>query len=553
MQRDVMNYDLLIVGAGPSGLAAAIRLKQLSNESGKELSVCVLEKSGVVGAHILSGAVIDPIALNELIPDWKAKGAPLNTPVQKDEFLILSETNSWTLPHKLMPPLMSNHGNYIVSLGDVCLWMGQQAEELGVEIYAGFAAQEMLYDEQNKVIGIITGDMGRDSDGEPTAQFTPGIEIRAPYTLIAEGARGSLTRELEEHYDLRKNASPQKFGLGLKEVWRISADQHQKGLVQHSLGWPLNNDTGGGSFIYHYGEQLVSIGFVVHLDYANPHLSPYEEFQRFKTHPKIKALLKDGKRLGFGARAISEGGLQSWPEMIFPGGAIIGCSAGMVNLPRIKGSHNAMKSGMLAAEAIFKELNKKAEGLDSLCLLESYPTELKNSWVWKDLNAVRNVKPLISRFGSCGGTILGGFEMWLATFGLNSPWTLQHKQADHTCTKPASEMPKIDYPKPDGVYSFDRLNSISLSNIAHDANQPCHLHLKNKEIPISVNLAKYDAPEQRYCPAGVYEIIKNDAGPYMQINAQNCIHCKTCDIKDPSQNIVWVSPEGGSGPSYPGM
>ena len=361
MQRDVMNYDVLIIGAGPSGLAAAIRLKQLANKSGKELSVCVLEKGAEVGAHILSGAVIDPIALSELIPDWKEKGAPLHTLVQEDEFLILSEAKSWSIPHCLMPPLMSNQGNYIASLGDVCRWLGEQAESLGVEIYAGFAAQEMLYDNQNKVVGIITGDMGRDASCQPSAQFTAGIEIRAAYTLIAEGTRGSLTRQLESHFDLRKNASPQKYGLGFKEVWRIPAEQHRKGLVQHSLGWPLSKDTGGGSFIYHYGEQLVSIGFVVHLDYANPHLSPYDEFQRFKTHPTMQALLKRGKRLSYGARAISEGGLQSWPQLIFPGGALIGCSAGMVNVPRIKGSHNAMKSGMLAAEAVFEALSHQAD------------------------------------------------------------------------------------------------------------------------------------------------------------------------------------------------
>lgn len=552
MQRDVMNYDVLIVGAGPSGLAAAIKLKQLANEAGKELNVCVLEKGAEVGAHILSGAVIDPIALNELIPDWREKGAPLNTPVNQDQFLILTETKSWSIPHWLMPPLMSNQGNFIASLGDVCRWLGEQAESLGVEIYAGFAAQEILYDERNQVVGIITGDMGRDSSGKPTSQFTPGIEIRAQYTLIAEGARGSLTRELEQRFDLRKNASPQKYGLGFKEVWRVTAEQHRAGLVQHSLGWPLNHDTGGGSFTYHYGEQLVSVGFVVHLDYANPHLSPYDEFQQFKTHPAMKKLLQGGQRLSYGARAISEGGIQSLPDLIFPGGALIGCSAGMVNVPRIKGSHNAMKSGMLAAESVFTALNNTTAGAQSR-LLSDYPKALQNSWLWQDLDAVRNVKPLLSKFGSWGGTLLGGLEMWLAAISLRLPWTLKHQQADHDCTRPAAEMPVITYPKPDGTYSFDKLNSISLSNIAHDANQPCHLHLLDKTTPININLAKYDAPEQRYCPAGVYEIVKNQESTYLQINAQNCIHCKTCDIKDPTQNIVWLPPEGGSGPTYAGM
>ena len=551
MQRDVMNYDVLIIGAGPAGLSAAIRLKQLAIKTGQEISVCVLEKGAQVGAHILSGAVIDPIALNELIPNWQDKSAPINTQVQNDEFLILSQAKSWIIPHWLMPPLMGNKGNYIVSLGDVCRWLGEQAENLGVEIYAGFAAQEILYDKNNQVLGIVTGDMGRDANGEPTAQFTLGIEIRAPYTLIAEGARGSLTRELENHFDLRNNSSPQKYGLGFKEVWRVLPEQHRSGLVQHSLGWPLDAKTGGGSFIYHYGEQLVSIGFVVHLDYENPHLSPYEEFQRFKTHPVMKKLLQGGKRLSYGARAISEGGIQSIPELIFPGGALIGCSAGMVNVPRIKGSHNAMKSGMLAAEAAFEAFFNKDTQANRL--LHQYPQALQSSWVWQDLDAVRNVKPLLSQFGNWGGTLLGGIEMWLADFRVRLPWTLKHQQADSDCTKRAADMRSINYPKPDGIYSFDKLNSIHLSNITHDANQPCHLKLLDSTVSININLAQYDAPEQRYCPAGVYEIIHKQDEPYLQINAQNCIHCKTCDIKDPTQNIIWMPPEGGSGPVYNGM
>ena len=552
MQRDVMNYDILIVGAGPAGLSAAIRLKQLALKSGQEISVCVLEKGAAVGAHIFSGAVFDPIALDELIPDWRTLGAPLNTPVSKDEFLLLGQKQAWTIPHWLMPPLMNNQGNYIVSLGEVCVWLAEQAEALGVEIYAGFAAQQPLYDEQQQLVGVITGDMGRDAHGETTAQFVAGIEIRAVYTLIAEGARGSLTRALEDHFKLRLKSSPAKYGLGFKEVWRVPLLQHKPGLVQHSLGWPLTADTGGGSFTYHYGKQLVAVGFVLHLDYANPHLSPFDEFQRFKTHPAMRALLHGGERLSYGARAINEGGLQSWPELVFAGGAFIGCSAGMVNVARIKGSHNAMKSGMLAAEAAFEAFQQSATA-DGTARLDAYDRALRASWVYQDLYAVRNVKPLLSRFGSWAGSLLGGIEMWLAAFKLFMPWTLVHAKADHACTKPAADMPGINYPKPDGEYSFDKLNSISLSNIAHDANQPCHLQLVDNEVPIRINLAQYDSPEQRYCPAGVYEIVKNHGVAALQINAQNCIHCKSCDIKDPTQNIVWVPPEGGSGPTYIGM
>lgn len=544
-----MSYDVLIVGAGPAGLAAALRLKQCAQKTGQEISVCVLEKGAQVGAHILSGAVIDPASLNELIPDWSVLGAPLTTPVSKDEFLVLGERGAWRIPVALLPPLMANHGAYITSLGEFCQWLGGQAEAAGVEIYAGYAAQEILYGEHGEVAGIITGDMGRTANGEEGPQFAPGIEIHARYTLIAEGVRGSLTRDLEQRFQLRKNSSPQKYGLGIKEVWRVAAEKHRPGLVQHSLGWPLASDTGGGSFIYHYGDGLVSIGFVVHLDYANPHLSPFDEFQRFKTHPAIRPLLEGGKRLSYGARAITEGGLQSWPELVFPGGALIGCSAGMVNVPRIKGIHNAMKSGMLAAEAVMSALAAN-RGHD--CLSE-YPTALRNSKVWRDLHTVRNVKPMLSRFGTVIGTLFGGVEMWLAAAGVRLPWTLRHQQADHECTRPASEMPKIDYPNPDGKISFDKLGSVALSNITHDRDQPCHLHLLDKTESVSISIEKFDAPEQRYCPAGVYELVVTDEKRHLQINAQNCIHCKTCDIKDALQNIVWKPPEGGSGPVYSAM
>ena len=552
MQRDVMNYDILIVGAGPAGLSAAIKAKQLSIKNGKELSVCVIEKGAEVGAHIMSGAVIDPIALNELIPDWHEKGAPLHTKVTQDTFSLMSEKNSWDIPHGLMPPLMNNQGNYIISLGELCRWLAVQAENLGVEIYAGFSGQQPLFNEQQQLIGIITGDMGRDATGKETSQFAAGIEIHAKYTLIAEGTRGSLTKVIEDKLNCRKQSQPQKYGLGFKEIWRIPASQHQPGLVQHSMGWPLNADTGGGSFTYHYGEQLLSVGFVVHLDYKNPHLSLFDEFQRFKTHPKMQALLKGGERISYGARAISEGGMQSWPELVFAGGAFIGCSAGMVNVPRIKGIHNAMKSGMLAAEAVFDAFFDTVNAHDDK-LLNAYPIAIKASWLWSDLNAVRNVKPLLSRFGSWVGLLIGGAEMWLASFNIYLPWTLTHQLADHETLRKANKISKIEYQKPDGIYSFDISSSVNLSNISHEANQPCHLQLKDPAIPVAINLKEYDAPEQRYCPAGVYEIVSDNLGAKLQINAQNCIHCKTCDIKDPTQNINWVPPEGGSGPIYSSM
>jgi len=551
-QRDIMNYDVMIVGAGPAGLSAAIKAKQLSIKNGQELNVCVIDKGAEVGAHILSGAVFDPIALNELIPNWFEKGAPLHTKVTQDVFSLMSKKKSWNIPDWLMPPLMNNHGNYIISLGELCRWLGEQAESLGVEIYSGFSGQQPLFNEKQQLIGIITGDMGRDAAGKETSQFAAGIEIHAKYTLIAEGARGSLTKVIEDKLNLRKQSQPQKYGLGFKEIWRIPVSQHQPGLVQHSMGWPLDSDTGGGSFVYHYGEQLLSVGFVVHLDYKNPHLSLFDEFQRFKTHPKMKALLKDGERISYGARAISEGGTQSWPELIFAGGAFIGCSAGMVNVPRIKGIHNAMKSGMLAAETTFDAIFNLKNNSDET-LLHAYPVAIKNAWLWRDLNAVRNIKPLISRFGSWVGMLLAGPEMWLASYNVSVPWTLKHRRSDHQTLRKAKEASKIEYQKPDGIYSFDILSSINLSNISHEANQPCHLQLKNSLTPIAINLALYDAPEQRYCPAGVYEIVLDNDAEKLQINAQNCIHCKTCDIKDPTQNINWVPPEGGSGPIYSNM
>ena len=538
--RESMDFDVVIVGGGPAGLAAAIRLKQLHADT----SVCVLEKGSEVGAHILSGAVIDPRALDELIPDWKEKGAPLETPVTDDRFCFFTKGGAITIPHILFPPLMSNRGNYIVSLSNLCKWLGQQAESLGVEIYPGFPAHDIIL-EDGVVKGVITGDLGVAKDGHRKDSFTPGMELRGKYTFFAEGARGSLSKILLAKLGLE--TQPQKYGIGLKELWEIPAAQHKNGLVLHGMGWPLANDTGGGLFMYHWGDNLCSIGFVVHLNYKNPWLEPFGEFQRAKTHPAIAQVLKGAKRIGYGARAITEGGFQSVPKLSFPGGALIGCSAGFVNLPRIKGSHNAMKTGMLAAEAASAALQAGRAG-DTLA---EYDKAYTQSWVAKDLHRVRNAKPLWSRLGTLLALPLIGLDLWTnQLFGLSLFGTLGHGEPDFATLKKAADSPKIAYPRPDGVLTFDRLSSVFLSNTNHEEDQPVHLVLRDPAIPISVNLPEYGEPAQRYCPAGVYEVIEEASGPRFQINAQNCVHCKTCDIKDPSQNITWVTPEGGGGPNY---
>ena len=546
MTRESMKYDVVIVGAGPAGLAAAIRLKQLGLENGHDVSVTVVEKGSEVGAHILSGAVFEPQVLDELIPDWKEKGAPLNTPVKKDVFLFLGRSSTIKFPNFLLPPQMHNKGNYIISLGNLCRWLAAQAEELGVEIYPGFAAKEVLYDENGAVKGVATGNMGIAKDGSKKATFEPGIELHAKYTLFAEGARGSLSQELMAQFDLRDGVAPQTYGVGIKELWQIDSAKHRAGLVQHSFGWPLDRKTYGGTFLYHMEDDLVAIGLVIALDYQNPYLSPFDEFQRVKTHPAIARHLSGGKRIAYGARAINEGGLQSIPKLIFPGGALIGCSAGFLNVPKIKGSHNAMKSGMLAAEAAFDSLQGGSEGQETLT---GYADAVRRSEIIKELKEVRNCRPAF-RWGLLAGTLISGLELW--TRGV-LPWTLGHHE-DHKSLKPAARSRKISYPKPDGELSFDKLSSVFISNTNHEEDQPDHLRLKDDAVPIIHNLALYDAPEQRYCPAGVYEIVDDEAGaPSLQINAQNCVHCKTCDIKDPRQNISWTVPEGGGGPNYPNM
>lgn len=551
MEREQMDFDLLIVGGGPAGLCAAIRAKQLAIEAKVDFSVCVIEKGSEIGAHILSGAVIDPMALNELIPDWKERGAPLNTPVTENHLWFLTKKRAIRFPHFLLPPLMGNKSNYTLSLGNLCRWLATQAEELGVEIYAGFAGAEVLYDKDGGVVGVATGDMGVAKNGSHKDTYMRGMVLMASHTLLAEGAHGSLSKEIIERFGLREGREAQTYGLGLKELWDVPPERHRAGRVIHTQGWPLDDVVGGG-FIYDQENNQVAIGFVVALDYENPYLSPYEEFQRFKTHPAVKNILQGGRCVAYGARVINEGGLQSIPQLAFPGGALIGCAAGFVNVPRLKGSHNAMKSGMLAAEAVFAASQSPEPDAPDL---SNYEDALRRSWVYKDLHLVRNARPALSKFGLFWGTLYSGLEMWINTLGLGFliPWTFSH-QPDHLSTMKADQCKRIEYEKPDGEITFDRLSSVFLSNTNHEEDQPAHLQLKNSDTPIKVNLAKFDAPEERYCPAGVYEIVDRETGtPRLQINAQNCVHCKACDIKDMTQNINWVVPEGGGGPNYPNM
>ena len=544
--REAMDFDLVIVGGGPAGLSAAIRAKQLAQQEGLELSVCVLEKGSEVGAHILSGAIMDPRALNELIPNWQELGAPLETPVSKDQFTFLTETGSLTVPHLFLPECFSNQGNYILSLSNFTRWLGTQAENLGVEIFPGFAAAEILYNAQGAVCGVATGNLGVSKTGEPTEQFQLGMELRAKYTLFAEGSRGHLGKELIHQYQLDRSADPQSYGIGIKELWEVSPENHQPGLVIHTAGWPLDSKTYGGSFLYHFGENKVAVGMVVGLSYRNPYLSPFEEFQRYKLHPAIRPTFEGGKRIAYGARSITAGGLNSLPQTVFPGGALIGCDAGYLNASRIKGSHAAIKSGMLAAEAVLSALSENR----SNDILTAYPSAFKNSWLYDELKRARNFKSWMSK-GLYLGTLMVGIEQKL--LGGNVPWTIHRRKADYEYLEPAKLHRIIDYPKPDGKITFDRLSSVFISNTNHEENQPSHLTLKDQDVPVAINLDVYAGPEQRYCPAGVYEYIEVKGKPKLQINAQNCVHCKTCDIKDPTQNIVWVTPEGGGGPNYSGM
>jgi electron-transferring-flavoprotein dehydrogenase len=543
--RETMEFDVLVVGAGPAGLGAAIRLKQIN----PEISVVVVEKGSEVGAHILSGAVVDPVALDRLLPEWRSEDTPLKTQVSDDRFYWMSEGGALRLPNFLMPPLMSNHGNFIVSLGNVCRWLATKAEALGVEIYPGFAAAEVLFDANGAVSGVATGDMGISKSGAQKDSFTRGMELCAKYTLFAEGARGNLGKQLIARFGLANGREPQKFGLGLKEMWQVAPDKHRKGLVQHSFGWPLDNSTGGGSFLYHFDDNLVSIGFVVHLNYTNPYLSPFEEFQRFKTHKLVRDTFAGGKRLAYGARALTEGGYQSVPKLIFPGGALIGCDAGFMNVPRIKGSHNAMLSGMFAAEAAAAALSA-GRAQDELA---DYENAWRGSPIGQDLWKVRNAKPLWSKFGTTLGIAIGGLDMWLNTFKLPLFGTWSHGKPDYATLKPASECTPISYPKPDGVLTFDRLSSVFLSNTNHEEDQPPHLRVADMNLQKISEHDHFAGPSARYCPAGVYEWVEEGSAPKFVINAQNCVHCKTCDIKDPNQNITWVPPEGGGGPNYPNM
>ncbi|MGI9510633.1 MAG: electron transfer flavoprotein-ubiquinone oxidoreductase [Geminicoccaceae bacterium] len=543
MERESMAFDVVIVGAGPAGLAAAIRLRQIGMEQDREITVCVVEKAAELGAHTLSGAVLEPRALNELIPDWKEKGAPLETPVTDDRFMFLTETKAIKLP---TPPQMHNDGNYIVSMGRVVKWLGEQAEELGAEVYPGFAAAEVLYNDDGSVKGIATGEMGLERDGKPKDNHGPGMELHGRYTFFAEGCRGSLTKMVEERFSLR-DGDPQTYGIGIKELWEIDPAKHHAGRAVHSIGWPMDGKTYGGSFLYHLEGNQVAVGFVVGLDYQNPYLSPFEEFQRFKTHPAVRDTFEGGRRICYGARALNEGGMQSLPKLVFPGGAVIGCSAGFLNVPKIKGNHLAMKSGMLAAEAAAAALTDETPAQT----LDSYPEAFKSSWAHDELYRARNIRPSFHK-GMWAGLVYSALDTYL--FRGKAPWTFKN-HADHKALKPKDGFSPIVYPKPDGKISFDRLSSVYISNTSHDDNQPCHLTLKDSSTPIALNLETYDAPEQRYCPAGVYEIVRDDDGsnPRLQINYQNCVHCKTCDIKDPSQNIVWVVPQGGDGPAYTGM